>query len=105
MIFSRNDTTAICKKLKIPFWVDPTNADLQLKRNLIRHKIIVFKRRLFFIKIVQMKLIYQRKKKLENGGIKNYTKKLRKFAQTAKTQKIYMLLQDTQALTIPKRFF
>ena len=40
MIFSRNDTTAICKKLKIPFWVDPTNSDLQLKRNLIRHKII-----------------------------------------------------------------
>ena len=40
MIFSRNDTTAICKKLKIPFWVDPTNSDIQLKRNLIRHKII-----------------------------------------------------------------
>tara|TARA_Y100001978_G_scaffold107831_1_gene96363 strand:- start:324 stop:1247 length:924 start_codon:yes stop_codon:yes gene_type:complete len=40
LIFSRNDTTAICKKLKIPFWVDPTNSDIRLKRNLIRHKVI-----------------------------------------------------------------
>ena len=40
MIFSRDDTTAICKELKIPFWVDPTNSDTQLKRNLIRHKVI-----------------------------------------------------------------
>ena len=40
LIFNRDDTTAICKKLKIPFWVDPTNSDTQLKRNLIRHKVI-----------------------------------------------------------------
>ena len=40
MIFSRDDTTAICKNLKIPFWVDPTNSDTQLKRNLIRYKVI-----------------------------------------------------------------
>ena len=40
MIFNRDDTTAICKKLKIPFWVDPTNSDTKLKRNLIRHKLI-----------------------------------------------------------------
>ena len=40
MIFSRNDTTAICKELKIPFWIDPTNSDIQIKRNLIRHKVI-----------------------------------------------------------------
>jgi len=40
MIFSRNDTTSICEKLKIPFWVDPTNSDTRLKRNLIRHKVI-----------------------------------------------------------------
>ena len=40
MIFSRDDTAEICKKLKIPFWVDPTNSDTQLKRNLIRHKVI-----------------------------------------------------------------
>tara|TARA_Y100001978_G_scaffold17503_1_gene13427 strand:+ start:46 stop:1053 length:1008 start_codon:yes stop_codon:yes gene_type:complete len=40
IIFSRNDTTAICKTLKIPVWEDPTNSDIQLKRNLIRHKVI-----------------------------------------------------------------
>ena len=40
MIFSRDDTSAICKKLKIPIWVDPTNSDTQLKRNLIRNKVI-----------------------------------------------------------------
>jgi len=40
MIFSRNNTTSICEKLKIPFWEDPTNIDTQLKRNLIRHKVI-----------------------------------------------------------------
>ena len=40
MIFSRDDTTAICKKLKIPVWVDPTNSNIQIKRNLIRHKVI-----------------------------------------------------------------
>ena len=40
MIFSRDETAAICKKLKIPFWVDPTNSDTSIKRNLIRHKVI-----------------------------------------------------------------
>ena len=40
MIFSRNDTSSICKKLKIPFWADPTNSDTKLKRNLIRQKVI-----------------------------------------------------------------
>ena len=40
MIFSRDDTTAICKELKIPFWIDPTNSDTQLKRNLVRHRIM-----------------------------------------------------------------
>ena len=40
MIFSREDTKAICRKLKIPFWVDPTNSNTQLKRNSIRHKVI-----------------------------------------------------------------
>jgi len=40
MIFSRNETQAICKKLKIPFWIDPTNSDTQLARNHIRHKVI-----------------------------------------------------------------
>jgi len=40
MIFSRDDTTAICKELKIPFWIDPTNSDTQLKRNLVRHRVM-----------------------------------------------------------------
>ena len=40
LIFNRDDTTAICEKLKIPFWVDPTNTDTQLKRNFIRHKVL-----------------------------------------------------------------
>tara|TARA_B100000212_G_scaffold229667_1_gene174472 strand:- start:507 stop:1508 length:1002 start_codon:yes stop_codon:yes gene_type:complete len=40
IIFSRDDTSDICEKLEIPFWVDPTNSDTQLKRNFIRHKVI-----------------------------------------------------------------
>ena len=40
MIFSRNDTSDICKKLEIPFWVDPTNSDIKIKRNLIRQKVM-----------------------------------------------------------------
>ena len=40
MIFTRNDTYSICKKLNIPFWVDPTNSDTKLKRNLIRQKVL-----------------------------------------------------------------
>ena len=40
LIFSRNDTAAICKDLKVPFWEDPSNSDTKLNRNFIRHKII-----------------------------------------------------------------
>ena len=40
LIFNRNDTGSICKDLKIPFWEDPTNRDINLKRNFIRYKII-----------------------------------------------------------------
>ena len=40
MIFNRNDTASICENLKIPFWVDPTNSDTKLKRNLIRHNVV-----------------------------------------------------------------
>jgi len=40
MIFSRDDTTAICKELKIPFWIDPTNSDTKIKRNLVRLKVM-----------------------------------------------------------------
>jgi len=40
LIFNRSDTSSICKQLKIPVWTDPTNSDIKLKRNLIRHKVI-----------------------------------------------------------------
>ena len=40
LIFTRDETLKICKDLKIPFWEDPTNSDIKLKRNLIRHKVI-----------------------------------------------------------------
>ena len=37
---SRGDTLKICEELKIPIWIDPTNLDLKLKRNIIRKNII-----------------------------------------------------------------
>ena len=40
LIFTRDETSKICKDLKIPFWEDPTNSDTNLKRNFIRHKVI-----------------------------------------------------------------
>jgi len=40
LIFSRKDTSSICNVMDVPFWEDPTNLDLTLKRNLIRAKII-----------------------------------------------------------------
>ena len=40
LIFSRHDTKKICEMLNIPIWEDPTNADLKIKRNFVRHKII-----------------------------------------------------------------
>tara|TARA_Y100001970_G_scaffold286787_1_gene409814 strand:+ start:16695 stop:17699 length:1005 start_codon:yes stop_codon:yes gene_type:complete len=42
LIFSRKDTYSFCQSFKIPFWEDPTNLDLSIKRNLIRHKVIPF---------------------------------------------------------------
>ena len=30
----------ICEELKIPIWIDPTNLDLKLKRNIIRKNIL-----------------------------------------------------------------
>ncbi len=36
LIFSREDTKQFCESLKIPIWVDPTNSNLKIKRNLIR---------------------------------------------------------------------
>ena len=38
--FSREDTSSICKSLKIPIWEDPTNNDLKLSRNFIRYKLL-----------------------------------------------------------------
>tara|TARA_Y100001968_G_C19362025_1_gene720352 strand:- start:414 stop:1424 length:1011 start_codon:yes stop_codon:yes gene_type:complete len=40
LIFSREDTKQFCNDLNIPFWEDPTNSDLKLKRNLVRKQII-----------------------------------------------------------------
>ena len=40
LIFSREDTKQFCNDMKIPVWEDPTNSDLNLKRNLVRKKII-----------------------------------------------------------------
>ena len=40
LIFSREDTKQFCKLMKIPIWEDPTNFDLNIKRNLVRKKII-----------------------------------------------------------------
>ena len=37
---SRADTLKICEELKIPIWIDPTNLDLKLKRNIVRKNIL-----------------------------------------------------------------
>ena len=37
---SRKDTLNICKTLKIPIWIDPTNSDLTIKRNIVRKNIL-----------------------------------------------------------------
>ena len=40
MLFSREDTALICKDLKIPYWEDPSNENIKIKRNLIRLNVI-----------------------------------------------------------------
>ena len=40
LIFSREDTKEICKSLNVPVWEDPTNSDLDIKRNIIRINIL-----------------------------------------------------------------
>ena len=40
-MFSRENTASICQALKIPIWKDPSNTDLKIKRNFIRHNIIL----------------------------------------------------------------
>ena len=47
LIFSREDTESICKIMKIPFCQDPTNQDLSIKRNLIRHKVLPHLEKIF----------------------------------------------------------
>ena len=42
LIFNRKETNSICEKMGIPFWEDPTNLDLSIKRNLIRHKVLPY---------------------------------------------------------------
>tara|TARA_Y100000589_G_scaffold323397_1_gene357868 strand:+ start:564 stop:1568 length:1005 start_codon:yes stop_codon:yes gene_type:complete len=40
LIFNRNETSAICQGMNIPFWEDPTNLDLSIKRNFIRQELL-----------------------------------------------------------------
>ena len=40
LIFSREDTKQFCNIMNIPFWEDPTNSNIKIKRNLIRKKIM-----------------------------------------------------------------
>ena len=40
LIFTRNDTLEICKEFNLPIWVDPSNENMNLKRNRIRKEIL-----------------------------------------------------------------
>ena len=40
LCFTRDETNRICKELNIPIWLDPSNNDLDLRRNLIREKVL-----------------------------------------------------------------
>ena len=40
LLFSRSETHQICQDLKLPIWIDPSNADKSLTRNRIRHDIL-----------------------------------------------------------------
>ncbi len=42
LIFNRKDTYSICQSMNIHYWEDPTNLDLSIKRNLIRHKVLPY---------------------------------------------------------------
>ncbi|WP_320666771.1 tRNA lysidine(34) synthetase TilS [Prochlorococcus sp. MIT 1307] len=37
--FSRDDTALICKEMKLPIWIDPSNKNITLSRNKVRKKI------------------------------------------------------------------
>jgi len=38
--FSRDETAAICTKLQLPVWLDPSNTNLEFSRNRIREKVL-----------------------------------------------------------------
>ncbi len=40
LIFNRNETLEICKEFNLPIWIDPSNENINLTRNKIRHKIL-----------------------------------------------------------------
>ena len=40
LIFNREDTKKFCQTMNIPVWKDPTNSDINIKRNLVRIKVI-----------------------------------------------------------------
>jgi len=40
LIFSRNETAEICQQLKLPIWIDPSNANINFSRNKVRQKVI-----------------------------------------------------------------
>ncbi len=39
LCFTRNETAMICESMQLPIWLDPTNSDMHLSRNRIRHEI------------------------------------------------------------------
>ena len=47
LIFSRKETAEICQNMGIPFWEDPTNLDLSIKRNVIRHKVLPYLEKIY----------------------------------------------------------
>ena len=40
LYFSREETSQICKELELPIWIDPTNSNMDLRRNRVRKDII-----------------------------------------------------------------
>lgn len=40
LLFDRSETYQICRDLKLPIWIDPSNADKTITRNRIRHDIL-----------------------------------------------------------------
>ncbi len=40
LLFTRNETAAICRDLKLPIWLDPSNASQAGARNRIRHSVL-----------------------------------------------------------------